>query len=271
VFLAAEAAVAAGIGLVTVAVPQSLHAAAQARLAEPVTLATEETDRGTISHRALPALLEQARQARALAIGPGLGRHAETVELVLALLEGSAAPRVVDADGLQALADARDWGQKAGAGTVLTPHLGEMARLTGVDAAELEARRIDAALEWSGRWGVVVVLKGAPTVTASPDGRCTVNPSGNPGMASAGMGDVLTGTVLAFLAQGLVPYDAARFAAYVHGRAGDRVALRHGIALSSARLVAAEIPEALGELAMVAGRPPLPPPLPSRPITPRPD
>ena len=190
---------------------------------------------------------------------------------MLGLFEGSAAPRVVDADGLHALADARDWGKKAGAGTVLTPHLGEMARLTGVDAADLEARRIDATIEWAKRWGVVVVLKGAPTVTASPDGRCTVNPTGNPGMASAGMGDVLTGTVLAFLAQGVAPYDAARLAVYVHGRAGDRVALRHGISLAPAALVAAEIAETLGELATLAGRSPLPPPLPSRPIVPRPD
>ena len=271
VFLAAQSAVAAGIGLVTVAIPRGLCAAAQARLAEPVSLATEETDAGTISRRALPALVERARGVRALAIGPGLGRHAEASELVLGLLASAAAPRVIDADGLTALAEARDWGAKAGASTVLTPHLGEMARLTGEEADALEARRIDAALEWAKRWGVVVVLKGAPTVTASPDGRCTVNPSGNPGMASAGMGDVLTGAVLAFLAQGVAAYDAARLAVYVHGRAGDRVALRHGVALAPAGLVAAEIPETLGELAILAGRPPLPPPLPSRPIVPRPD
>jgi len=172
-------------------------------------------------------------------------------------------PRVVDADGLNALALARGWKKKLGASAVLTPHLGEMSRLTGVDAAELEADRLDSARRWAREWGAVVVLKGAPTVTASPDGHLTVNANGNPGMASAGMGDVLTGCVLAFLAQGMPPYDAARLAVWVHGRAGDRVAERHGIALCRAGLVAAEISAALGELAALAGAEPLPPALPS--------
>ena len=112
---------------------------------------------------------------------------------------------------------------------------------------------MDAAREWSERWGVVVLLKGAPTVTAAPDGRVTVNHSGNPGMASAGMGDALTGAILALLAQGLPAYDAARLGAYVHGLAGDRVARRHGIEIVRASEVALELTEALAELSGSGG------------------
>jgi len=104
---------------------------------------------------------------------------------------------------------------------VLTPHLGEMQRLTGQDAAELEARRIDAARGWAQRWGAVVVMKGAPTVVAAPDGRLSVNPTGSPALATAGTGDVLTGALVALLAQGLAPFDAARLAVFVHGWAGE--------------------------------------------------
>ncbi|HKA25233.1 MAG TPA: ADP/ATP-dependent (S)-NAD(P)H-hydrate dehydratase, partial [Candidatus Eisenbacteria bacterium] len=132
--------------------------------------------------------------------------------------------------------------------------------------ADLEADRIESARRWAREWGVVVVLKGAPTVVASPEGLVTVNSTGNPGMASAGMGDVLTGCVLAFLAQGLSPYDAARLAVWVHGRAGDRVAERHGAALARAGLVSAEIPSTIGELCALAGRAALPSSLPSRVI-----
>jgi NAD(P)H-hydrate epimerase len=115
---------------------------------------------------------------------------------------------------------------------------------------------------------VTVLLTGAPTVVAAPDGRATVNPSGNPGMASAGMGDVLTGCALAFLGQGLAPYDAARLAAYVHGRAADRVCARRGVALCLAGEVGLELPATLAELARLAGVPPLPPPSPSRRLLP---
>jgi len=263
VVLSAEAAVAAGIGLAVLAVPRSLQLAVHARVTEPITLPLEETSGGRLARRAVPALLERARAVAAMAIGPGLGHESETVDAVMALLEGSEAPRVIDADGLNALALTKSWKKRVGANAVLTPHLGEMSRLTGVSAADLEAERIESARRWAREWGVVLVLKGAPTVTASPAGSVTVNATGNPGMASAGMGDVLTGLVLAFLAQGLAPYDAARLAVYAHGRAGDRCALRNGIALTRAGLVVEEIPETLGELAGLAGRSVLPPGLPS--------
>jgi len=130
-------------------------------------------------------------------------------------------PVVVDADGLIAFAGRTDLLAAHGGPLVLTPHLGELSRLTGVAAADLEARRIDAAREWAQRWRVVLLVKGAPTAVASPDGRVTVNPTGNPGMATAGMGDVLTGTIAGLMAQGVAAYEAACLGAYVHGLAGD--------------------------------------------------
>ena len=128
---------------------------------------------------------------------------------------------------------------------MLTPHVGEMARLTGESHEAIEARRIDAALEWSARWGCVVVLKGAPTITASPDGRATVNPTGNPGMATAGMGDVLAGAITALLGQGLAPHDAAAVGVFAHGLAGDLAASEQGATGIVAGDVAARLPRAL--------------------------
>lgn len=268
VSLAAEASLSAGIGLVVAAVPRSLNDALEARLTEPMTLPVEETAERALSKAALPALLERARRMTALGVGPGLGRGAEAPELVVGLLAGAGLPAVVDADGLNALALASDWHRSLRGEIVLTPHLGEMERLTGAPARELEAERVDAARRWAERWGVVVLLKGAPTVVAAPDGRATVNSTGNPGMASAGMGDVLTGCVLAFLAQGLSGYDAARLAAYVHGRAADRLSSRRGIALCVAGEVGLELPFALAELARIARRAAVPVPLPWRSLAP---
>jgi NAD(P)H-hydrate epimerase len=135
---------------------------------------------------------------------------------------------VLDADGLSAIAppdgDTARVLRDAPGPRVVTPHLGEMARLTGLRPSDLEARRVDAAGEWAKRWGCVLVLKGAPTVVAAPDGRTSVNPTGNSGMATAGMGDVLTGAIAALLAQRLAPYDAARLAVWAHGAAGDLAA-----------------------------------------------
>lgn len=132
---------------------------------------------------------------------------------------------------------------------VLTPHLGEMSRLTGESPAALEARRIDAAREWARRWGCVLVLKGAPTVVADAEGGACVNPTGNPGMATAGMGDVLTGAIAALLAQKLPPWDAARLAVFAHGLAGDLAAADVGPVGLSAGDVAERLPRALALVA----------------------
>jgi NAD(P)H-hydrate epimerase len=181
---------------------------------------------------------------KALLLGPGLGREKETVEFVRELLGLRAAGRrvplgfvaretveeaapfelpaaVIDADGLNALAETEEWWAKTEAHLVLTPHPGELARLRRMTVQEVQADRIGAALEAAAAWRQTVVLKGAFTVVASPDGRAILMPFANPALATAGTGDVLAGAIAGFLAQGLPPESAAVVGAYVHGLAGE--------------------------------------------------
>ncbi len=224
VALAARAALRAGAGYVQAAIPSSLNDVLEVKLTEEMTLPMPETAERTLAIAALEPLLARAAQADVIALGPGLSRHREAAELARRVVAECDRPLVIDADGLNAFEGHTDALMRTPGARVLTPHLGEMRRLTGVDPGTLEARRIDAAREWAQRWRSVVVLKGAPTVTASPEGQATVNPTGNPGMATAGMGDVLTGAIAALIAQGLAPYDAARLGVYAHGMAGDLAA-----------------------------------------------
>ncbi len=246
VVLAARAATRAGAGYVQVAVPASMHDLFETQLVEEMTLPMPETPARTLSKSALIPVRAALARVDAAVLGSGLGREDGAAALAGLLAAQPGPALVIDADALHALAAAALVTTPAHAAPrVLTPHLGEMQRLTGVDAATLEASRIDAAREWAAAWGSVVVLKGAPTVTAAPDGRATVNPTGNPGMATAGAGDVLAGAIAALLAQGLAPYDAARLGAYAHGRAGDHVALTQGEHGMSAGDLVAALPGAL--------------------------
>jgi NAD(P)H-hydrate epimerase len=249
VALAARGALRAGAGYVQAAVPRSLNDVLEVKLTEEMTLAMPETPERTLALAALEPLLARAAEAHVLALGSGLSRHREAAELARRVMAECERPMVLDADGLNAFEGYTEALARAPAPRVLTPHLGEMRRLTGLDTAALEATRIDAAREWAGRWRAVVVLKGAPTVTAAPDGRVTVNPTGNPGMATAGTGDVLTGAIAALIAQGLDPYDAARLAAYAHGMAGDMVAAERGPNGMAAGDVAEALPRPLMALA----------------------
>jgi NAD(P)H-hydrate epimerase len=163
-----------------------------------------------------------------VALGPGLGTHPETQELVRELVRHCSLPMIIDADGLNALAAQPDC-LAAGAGPrILTPHPGEMARLTGMTSREIQSRRLEAAQETAARLGAVLVLKGAQTVVAAPDGRLSLNPTGNPALASGGTGDVLTGLIGGFLAQKLPVWEAARLGVYLHGLAGDFLVDRRG-------------------------------------------
>jgi len=228
VTLAARAATRSGAGYVQCAVPAGLHDILEVKLTEEMTLPMPQGPERTLAPAAAGPILERAAGVDALVVGSGLSRVAGAAELARALLAASPCPVLLDADGLNAFAGRADLLAAAAPARVLTPHLGEMSRLTGLPAAGLEARRMDACREWAVRWGCVLVLKGAPTVTAGPDGRATVNPTGNPGMATAGMGDVLSGIVAALLAQGLAPYDAARAAVYAHGLGADHCAREIG-------------------------------------------
>jgi NAD(P)H-hydrate epimerase len=245
VALAAHAATRAGAGYVQAAVPRSLNDILEVKLTEEMTLPMPETPERTLAAAALEPLLARAAEADVVALGSGMSRHREAADLARRIVAETDRPLVIDADGLNAFDGHTEALTLGPAPRVLTPHLGEMSRLCGVTTAALESRRIDAAREWAQRWRSVVVLKGAPTVTASPEGEATVNPTGNPGMATAGTGDVLTGAIAALLAQGLAPYDAARLAVYAHGLAGDLAVSERGQYGLSAGDVLEALPRAL--------------------------
>jgi NAD(P)H-hydrate epimerase len=240
--LAAEGAVAAGAGLVTVAHPESLGQIFEIKLTEAMTLGYADDGRACLGEAAVPELLAELQTRDVLVIGPGLGSARTTGAALEALLSASAAPAVVDADGLNAFAD-RPESLRADGARVLTPHPGEMARLLACATPEVQADRIGAARELARRCDAIVVLKGARTVIADPGGEVLVNPTGGPGLATGGTGDVLAGTIGALLGQGLGPFEAAGLGAYIHGRAGERSGL-----VGTAGSLATALPSVLAEL-----------------------
>lgn len=226
--LASLAALRAGAGLVTLALPESLNIAMEARLTEVMTLPVAETSSGTLAQAALPTLLEFLPQVDAVVLGPGLGTHPETVACVHTLLRHSPVPVVLDADGLNSMRGHTDILQSLAIPLILTPHPGEMARLVESDTATVQAQRLEIARELVARCGIYLILKGAYSVIYAPDGQRWINPTGNPAMATAGTGDVLTGIIGAFVCQGLPPLHAAQAGVYVHGAAGDVVRDQRG-------------------------------------------
>jgi NAD(P)H-hydrate epimerase len=243
--MAAMAALRIGAGLVTVAAPRSLSDVLEAKLLEAMVCPVPETEARTLSKQALEPLLAFAADKTALAIGPGIGQHPETQALVHNLLVGAKRPMVLDADGLNAVAGHADLLGRASGPLILTPHPGEMARLLGSTSAEIQRDRLGAASRLAREQNVCVVLKGAGTIVAAPDGRLAVNSTGNPGMATAGTGDVLTGMITGLLAQGLAPWEAACAGAFLHGLAGDLVATEQGEAGLIAGDVIRAIPRAM--------------------------
>ncbi len=219
--LASLAALRAGAGRVNLGAPASLHDILEMKLTEAMTRPLPEVrQRRCLSLRALGDILALMPAADALAIGPGLGRYRETTDLVRRLLARSdLPPTVIDADALYAIGDGTGFLRQ---GQIITPHMGEFSRLTGNSREELAANPVRFAVTFAQRHGVIVVLKGGPSIVASPDGRAFVNPTGNPGMATAGSGDVLTGILTGLLAQGCDALCASLCAVYLHGVAGDR-------------------------------------------------
>jgi NAD(P)H-hydrate epimerase len=244
--LAAHAALRVGAGLVTVATPSSVNDVLEAKLLEVMTMPLPETKARTLARSGLDRVLAFIQARTAIAIGPGLSTHHETVELVQSLMKHLDRPSVLDADALNALAGRASLLTECKIPPILTPHPGEMARLE-VDATtqSVNADRIDTARRFARERGVFVVLKGARTVIARPDGHVAICPTGNPGMATAGTGDVLTGMIVGLLAQGVPAWDAACAATYFHGLAGDLAARQLGQAGMLARDLIAQIPYAL--------------------------
>ena len=268
--LAGLGAYRAGAGLVTLAVPGPVYPAAVSIIPEATWIVLPE-DFGVIAAGAWEVLAPEAGQAQVLVVGPGFGREKPTAAFLKDLLQqgqGKKAPigfgmgektehgkkmerprMVVDADALNILAGWQDWPGLLPPGSILTPHPGEMSALTGLAKAELQKDRPGTALRFAREWNAVVVLKGAFTAVASPDGRCVLEPFATPALARAGTGDVLAGTIGGLVAQGLESWQAAVLGAYLHGRAGELAAAYAGATDSVlARDVARFLSNSIAEL-----------------------
>jgi NAD(P)H-hydrate epimerase len=244
--LASLAALRAGAGAVFLAVPETLYPIFAARLLEVMPRPCPDDGSGILTAGAAAAILELAGRADAVAIGPGLGRSSGTRELVRSLLEQLELPVVLDADGLWALAGNLDWVFGRDAPTVLTPHAGELARLLGRESSRISARRLHSVCAAADDAGATVLLKGVDTLIAAPGQGVLVSDLGNPGLATAGSGDVLTGIVAAFLAKGVEPRHAAAAGATAQGKAARLAAERRGFAGMIASDVLEELSRVLG-------------------------
>jgi NAD(P)H-hydrate epimerase len=219
--LAARSALRVGAGLVSVATPNNLVPIIQTSIAEAMCIPAAESIEGTLGLGSEEELLKAAVGMSACAIGPGLSTHYETVQVIRNLIQRLTIPLIIDADGLNALAGNIAILKKAKAPVILTPHPGEMARLLAISSAEVQKDRLGIAADFAAKYKVTIVLKGAGTVVACPDGKLFINATGNPGMATGGTGDALTGMIGGFLAQGYPAEQAACLAVYLHGLAGD--------------------------------------------------
>ena len=247
--LAGQAALRAGAGLVTLGVPAGLHDLFQQKTLEVMTEPLPDTDRRTLGKNSMARVKELWTGKNAVALGPGLAQGDEITALVKAVIKTCQAPLVIDADGLNAVAQDPKMLKSAQAPVIVTPHPAEMARLLKTTTAKVQSDRLSAALKLAKDCGVITVLKGAHTVTAAPDGRAWINLSGNPGMASAGMGDALTGVIGALLGQGYEPVAAAVLGVFLHGRAGDLAAADLGgeVGMIASDLIA-RLPRAITSL-----------------------
>ncbi len=222
--LACDAAARSGAGLVTAGVPAPLANVIGAALVEPMCLPLPSGASESFSVNALEPALAFAADKTAVVLGPGIGADPDAWRFVQNFVRQCYVPMLVDADGLNALAADRDALRHAAGPLVLTPHPGEMARLTGMATAEMQADREQKAREFAREYDCVLVLKGHRTVVAGPEGRTLINTTGNAGMATGGTGDVLSGLIGGLLAQGMAPFDAAALGVFVHGLAGDLAA-----------------------------------------------
>jgi len=224
--LASQAAIRSGCGYVTLGVPESLNPIMEAKLTEVMTLPLPETECSGLSVEALLKIMSFSSDATSLAIGPGLSAAPETLSLVRMIVQRADKPIVVDADAISAFAEHKEMLNNKP--LVITPHPGEFCKLTLIDKKKILASPDKVAAKFAKEHGIVVVLKGHRAVVT--DGKnIYINASGNPGMSTAGAGDVLTGMITSFLAQGALPFEAAAMGVYFHGRAGDQCAKRIGM------------------------------------------
>jgi NAD(P)H-hydrate epimerase len=213
-----------GTGLVTLCIPYELNQIVESGLWEAMTVPLQSAAHGILSIEDYTVIRDALQDKDALVIGPGIGTADETAELISKLYCATEIPLLVDADGLNILAADKALLKKTPGPRILTPHPGEMSRLTGMATQTIMKNRLEVTREFAVKHNVFVVLKGADTLVCDPQGNSAINPTGNPGMAAGGMGDVLAGVIGGFLAQGLSPWQACCLGVYCHGLAGDRLA-----------------------------------------------
>ena len=229
--LASQGTVRTGAGLATLAAPQSIHPIVASKLTEVIHFPLPDDAEGRMHPDGAALVHDVIDRYDSLLVGCGMGLSSGTTAFLESLLVAGPSnykPTVIDADGLNNLARIPDWWKRLTGPVVLTPHPGEMATLTGTSITEVQKDRVDCARRWAGHWGVSVALKGALTVVAEPGGLARISPFANPGLASGGTGDVLTGVTAGLMAQGLSPFDAACCGVYLHGLAAEMVVRKHG-------------------------------------------
>lgn len=226
--MAAMGALRSGVGLMRLAIPESIYPIAAVRLPECVFHPIKTTEK-TFSQSNCGELLELCKTASAVVLGCGMGWNFLTSAVTKRIVENCGVPMVLDADGLNCISEHIDVLSRAKAPVIVTPHPGEMARLTGLTIADVQKDRIGCACEFAKKHNVITVLKGSGTVVASPSGEYRINTTGNPGMSTGGSGDVLAGITGSLLAQGCKPFEAACSAVFVHGLAGDITAKQQGM------------------------------------------
>jgi ADP-dependent NAD(P)H-hydrate dehydratase / NAD(P)H-hydrate epimerase len=231
-----------GAGLVTLGIPAGLNPVLESQVREVMTLPLSETEDGLLHESSEQTILAFLKNKKCLAIGPGLGTALRTRTLFFKILQNQKIPAVIDADGITMIAENKNILNSLKQPVILTPHPGEMARLMNVTPSEIQKDRIAAARAFALEYHVHLVLKGAGTVIAHPDGTVYINPTGNPGMASGGMGDVLTGMIAGLLTQGYSPEAATYLGVWLHGSAADSLIQKKGVIGFLASDVMEEIP-----------------------------
>ncbi|HEY9061951.1 MAG TPA: NAD(P)H-hydrate dehydratase [Pseudobacteroides sp.] len=226
--LCAKAALRSGAGLVYLGVPAVLGNIYSAQLVEPIVIPFEDKGKEHFSKESAKDILKQMEKMNVAAIGPGISCRQDIIELVQEILVNASVPIVLDADALNAVSKDAAILKKAKVPVVVTPHPGEMARLMGMSISDIQNDRIKHAGDFSAQYNVITVLKGSKTIIAAPGGRIYINPTGNPGMSTAGTGDVLTGIIAGFIGQGFTPEDSAVAGVFLHGLAGDMAAHKKG-------------------------------------------
>ena len=222
--LCANAAMRCGTGLVSLGIAKSLNKIIEPMVMEPMTFPLPEKEKGYLSDNCFDEIQTLLKGKQALAVGPGIGTKKGTIKLVHHLVEKSDVPLIIDADALNCIAQNLEILKTKKAAAILTPHPGEMARLCNMTTSDVQQNRLEIASNFAQKYNSVLILKGAQTIVTFPDGKIFINPTGNPGMASGGMGDVLTGMIAGFCAQGFSPENASLAAVFIHGMCGDILA-----------------------------------------------